>query len=638
MGQISGKAVWTLAALLWLVPSHAAAHGSPDRGKTDSLLSRASSSGGDQRVIIRTKPGAQELVGRKLKARGEHVEKLHNLVPVVSARVNPRRLAELAADPDIESISADAEVRAHGARPAAVPSTTTLKDTLGITGWFSGSSVTVAILDSGLEPSGDFDGRVLGFYEFTAGKDGVAVAPHDDFGHGTHIAGLIGSNGSSSRRAFEGVAPGVMLLPLKVLNKNGVGRTSDVISALEFAVANKDRFGIDVVNLSLGHPVYESAATDPLVQAVEAASRAGLVVVVSAGNIGTNPYTGVTGYGGITSPGNAPSAITVGAANTNGTVVRSDDRVAPYSSRGPSWYDGVAKPDVVAPGHGLVSSYAKGSTLGSLYPDLLFKSGKTTFLKLSGSSMAAAVVSGLAAVMIDANEYAARQRWKLWYGSHDIYAAPTLTSNAIKSMLQFSATPLRSDAGSTYDHLTQGTGLVNGLGAIELAYHTDTTKPVGAYWLTAAPVPMTTFGFTIEPWAQAVVWGTRLLTGSSLVAIHQSAYDENIVWGTGEYDMLWGTVQDGENLVWGTAIAAGTDLTWAGNVALEENIVWGSFAGWDENIVWGTNLLGYFDGFNIVWGTTLFEENIVWGTLLDENIVWGTSQKKVTVLGSGGVQ
>ena len=86
-------------------------------------------------------------------------------------------------------------------------------------------------------------------------------------------------------------------------------------------------------------------------------------MVVAAGNYGTNPNTGLAGYGGIASPGNAPSAITVGAANTNSTVDRSDDRLAPYSSRGPSWYDGIAKPDVLAPGQGLVSSDASGSTL-----------------------------------------------------------------------------------------------------------------------------------------------------------------------------------------------------------------------------------------------------------------------------------
>ena len=91
--------------------------------------------------------------------------------------------------------------------------------------------------------------------------------------------------------------------------------------------------------------------------------RAGIVVVVSAGNVGANPVTGEVGYGGISSPGNAPSAITVGAVKTLDTTSRTDDLVADYSSRGPTWYDGFAKPDVVAPGHRLLSAAAASQTL-----------------------------------------------------------------------------------------------------------------------------------------------------------------------------------------------------------------------------------------------------------------------------------
>ena len=120
----------------------------------------------------------------------------------------------------------------------------------------------------------------------------MAAAPSDGYGHGTHVAGLIAGNGESvarsvPRRRSEG-APD----RLEGARRNGAGTTSDVISAIEFATANKDRLGIDIINLSLGHPIYEPAATDPLVQAVEAAVRAGIVVVASAGNYGLNPETG----------------------------------------------------------------------------------------------------------------------------------------------------------------------------------------------------------------------------------------------------------------------------------------------------------------------------------------------------------
>jgi serine protease AprX len=168
-----------------------------------------------------------------------------------------------------------------------------------------------------------------------------------------------------------------------VLNRDGFGTTSAVIAAIQFAIANRTRLGIDVINLSLGHVILESAQTDPLVQAVEQAVRAGIVVVVAAGNFGTNPLTGVVGYAGITSPGNAPSAITVGAEDMRGTVVRGDDRVPAYSSRGPSWYDGYTKPDLVAPGNRLASVAVPGSTLYTLlatkYPDdLIYTNGTVT--------------------------------------------------------------------------------------------------------------------------------------------------------------------------------------------------------------------------------------------------------------------
>src|SRR5204863_5270811 len=133
----------------------------------------------------------------------------------------------------------------------------------------------------------DFDGRLVGFYDFVKAGGNFAMA-YDDYGHGTHIAGLVGSSGANGSQ-YKGVAPGARLIVLKVLDGTGSGKTSDVIKALTFEIENKQALGIDVINLSLGHPVFESAKTDPLVQTVEAAVRAGIVVVTSAGNFGINP-------------------------------------------------------------------------------------------------------------------------------------------------------------------------------------------------------------------------------------------------------------------------------------------------------------------------------------------------------------
>src|SRR5262249_30233505 len=121
---------------------------------------------------------------------------------------------------------------------------------------------------------------------------------------------------------------------------------SDVINAINYVVQNRNQLHVAVNNLSLRHPIYDPAATDRLVQAVENAVANGVVVVVSAGNFGGDPTTHEAEYAGITSPANAPDAITVGAVDTLGTVARSDDHVAWYSSRGPTWYDGFQKPDL----------------------------------------------------------------------------------------------------------------------------------------------------------------------------------------------------------------------------------------------------------------------------------------------------
>lgn len=675
MGTLGRKAVWGAALALWVMIPAASASAASGGQKVDRLLQGITSSESPQRVIIRTRPEAKDRVKKRLPNRRSGPAE-HQIIGALSADMNGKEIAALSADPDVLSVSTDAEVTASAVTtsPAAAAAAVNLSQTrtvsplkrwLGIQDWFSGSSVTVAVIDSGIQNGVDFEGRLVGSYDFTNGKRAKATAPIDEFGHGTHIAGLIGSSGASSGGKYAGVAPGVKLLSLKVLDRKGAGRTSDVIRALEFAVANRDRFGIKVVNLSLGHPIFEPAATDPLVEAVEAAVRSGLIVVTSAGNYGVNPRTGKVGYAGIASPGNAPSAITVGASNTSNTVGRGDDRVAPYSSRGPSWYDGIAKPDVVAPGANLLSTLVNGSTLATRYPGLIVKDQAVRLLRLNGSSMAAGVVSGLVAAMLEANNYGGFLRWQaLPAGGRPFYhGAPTLTANAVKAMLQYSATPLRDGHGVKYDALTQGSGEVNGYGALALAGAADTTQRLGDFWMSVQWPTETAFGGVTEQWSETLIWGTRLLRGGSLVDINQAAWGKDIPWGAGGMDkivgrtfsrgdddddndddddsivrdtfsrgddnIVWGTLFGGDNIVWGTLFS--------GNAQFYDNIVWGTAMSWNDNIVWGTGLLGVFDGDNIVWGT-LFDgaDNIVWGTLSADNIVWGTSVNKVLVLGTNG--
>ena len=353
--------------------------------KLDKVLRKAADAGDKsaQRVIVRTRKGHTSAVADRLTKHGDRVESEHHRLNSFTATVHGEDLRALEADPDVEGLSVDAVIAAGvtpdtGQANAAVDSL--LTSALGLTDTaYEGDKVSIAVIDSGLEKSGDLDGgRADRFFDFTA--DGRAAHPYDDYGHGTHVATLIGGEGKDSERDVEvfengkthkikvtpyrGVAPKARIISLKVLDANGAGYTSSVLRAIEFAIENRDKLNIDVINLSLGHPIYESPQTDPLVRAVEDATQAGIVVVAAAGNYGMNQETGEIGYAGITSPGNAPSAITVGALDMHDTADRSDDTVAPYSSRGPAWYSGLAKPDLVAPGHRLVAVGAYG---GSLY-------------------------------------------------------------------------------------------------------------------------------------------------------------------------------------------------------------------------------------------------------------------------------
>ena len=375
-----------LSFLLVAVVGVAKADAAPEHKRVDRAVRQSVQSGRrTQRVIITVNPGCRAAVRDALKKHGDTVDSEQGLIDAVSGELHSPDVDVLADSPCVRGISSDADVHAIGSwadtaadaagklhrlsrREAAAaaalaqqPSqllSNSLRDTLGLPHVAAlnpsvptGGGVGVAVIDSGIAPGLDFAGRITAFYDFTQG--GRASYPYDDYGHGTHIAGLIGSSGVLSNSQYQGVAPEVRLVGLKVLDRSGTGRTSDVINAIEFVVANRVALNVQIINISLGHPIYAPAADDPLVQAVEKASAAGLIVVTSAGNFGLKQTDGSSGYAGITSPGNAPSSITVGAAMTQDTTTRSDDEVAPYSSRGPSWFDAFVKPDVLAPGHRL---------------------------------------------------------------------------------------------------------------------------------------------------------------------------------------------------------------------------------------------------------------------------------------------
>jgi serine protease AprX len=576
----------------------------------------AARDGEAQRVIIRVRRGARAAMRQQLEQHGDSVLAEHASVEALTAVVHGDDLARLAVSDGVESVSTDAVIRARllggllggllgtvggvvgglvgtvggllgGVGLILDPAKNTegppvppavLRQTLGTGSTWTGRGVGVAVIDSGLEMSSDFENRVMAFYDMTAGKT-LRTVPFDDYGHGTHVAGAIGASGARSyNREYRGLAPNARFLVLKVLDANGAGYTSDVIRAVDFAVANRDRYGIDIINLSLGHPIYEPAGSDPLVQAVERASRAGIVVMAAAGNLGIHPETGLPGYAGITSPGNAPSAITVGAVRTLDTVSRSDDRVAEYSSAGPTWYDAIAKPDIVAPGHNIVATAAKYGSLYRTYPNL--KAADADYMRLSGTSMATAVATGVVAQALEAHKDA-----------HPYDPPPS--PNFVKAALQYTAIDVRNNVGLQEDPLRQGVGALNAKGAIDLARATDTSAPNGSWWLTRTLTPSTAIGGESHVWKQTIIWGNTVVWGN-MIAVNEQAWSSTIIWGN---TVVWGST-----VVWGN------------------NVVWTQPDAWASTIIWGNNTIGQSQGDTIIWGNTqgMTPETTVWQDLPQE--------------------
>ncbi len=257
----------------------------------------------------------------------------------------------------------------------------------------TGEGVTVAVIDSGIAYHNDLTSgqnnlsRIID-NEYFIGSDGS----DDLYGHGTHVAGIIGGNGYMSNGKYRGVAPGVNLINLKVTDKYGMTYESDIVESLEWVFRHKQEYNIRVVNLSLNSTVAQSYHTSPLSAAVEILWFNSIVVVVSAGNNGTGSGPAI-----IYPPANDPFVITVGATEDMGTPDLGDDNLAVFSAYGIT-EDGFAKPDLVAPGRNLIAPLsAKTSTVYTDHP--LHRVGDYYF-RMSGTSMSAPVVSGAVALLL----------------------------------------------------------------------------------------------------------------------------------------------------------------------------------------------------------------------------------------------
>ncbi len=288
---------------------------------------------------------------------------------------------------------------------------------------FTGKGQTIAVIDSGIYPHPDLKDKVVAWHDFSREKKRKMTDP---YGHGTHVAGVMAGTGASSNGEVKGVAFESDLVGLRITT------VAEAIRALQWVIEHKDEHNIKVVNMSLGDTATKGFKNDPWAQAVEKAMEAGLIVVVAGGNEGPEAST-------VSTPGIHPDAITVGAYDNKGTPEVEDDTVASFSSRGPT-PDGLAKPDILAPGVGVFGTLSPGSNLD--VPDFPHMGNK--YMAMSGTSQATPMISGLAALMLEAN--------------------PDLTQDQILDILKQSA--VKNFDGSANE---QGAGLVQADRAIELA-------------------------------------------------------------------------------------------------------------------------------------------------------------------------
>jgi serine protease AprX len=552
---MTSRARWTITTILWglavlCLPGFSQPAQAAQIDQALGKLIRQPGSGKVDVVVTTWQaPGEAEL--GFVRAFGGEVDRPFASFHGFLARVPAGALAALSRSPRIKSLSSDAVVKAAWDLNA-VPLSVGVPEAQALYG-ATGAGVGVAVIDSGSYWHDDLWDVIDGWADFYENRKGEPVVwdksfSYDPYGHGTHVAGILAGTGETLS-AYSGVAPGARLQILKVLGSDGTGSVSRLLRAIDWVKQNAAARNIRVVNLSLGHPVYESYTTDPLCVALETLVRQGIVVVAAAGNYGRLP-DGTAVYGSIVSPAHSPHVITVGAMNPVGTAGRADDLMATFSSKGPTLVDGLVKPDVVAPGVYAVSGLAPDTYFDDNFPVLRIDSrdfgarrGADDFFILSGTSMAAPVVSGIAALMLEKN--------------------PSLTPNLVKAILQHTA----EDRG--YDVMTQGAGYVNAPGALEAAVKITSTPgevAAGGYWLSEPLSGQSTIA------GQGVIWVDRLLWGSSVLwgGMGAVAFNFDSLWGLG---VTWGGAGL-DSVALSEAGITSQGVIWVGAPLLPQSVIW----------------------------------------------------------------
>jgi serine protease AprX len=552
-------------------------------------------------VIVQGAPGAD--LEALVRAHGGQVRRSLHVIDAVAARVTADRVGALARAPGVRRVWQDANVRAlspsgpgAGDAPGAVrrgrerPETFEALNAMPV--WAAGNrgaGVGLAVLDSGVKAYRELtrdpmeDGKGLG-----RGYDALAAARIDEDddgedsrakmsdrgdpnGHGTMVASVISNAQRGRGRKYLGVAPDSTIIPVRVLDRNGQGSYSQVIDGIQWVIEHRHRYNIRIMNVSLSAPVRSWYWDDPLNQAVMRAWEAGIVVVVAAGNGGPDPMT-------IGVPGNVPYVITVGALTDAHTPCDwSDDTIPAYSAAGPT-YEAFVKPDLVAPGGHVVGLMPPTSRLAREHPESRVT---RNYYTMSGTSMSAAQVSGLVALMLAEDD--------------------GLSPDEVKYRLMASARPAlvpqggSDHGGPAYSVWQQGAGRVDAYGAVYGGHRGRANQGLDVSAdLALAGAPEHYVGYT--RWDEE---GERFTLKGA----------EDHVWG--------GNTADIKGFVWSEASTGRAGFVWS------EAYAWGGGFVWSETYTWGEGF-AWSEGF--VWPETLERQGYPWSEAVADLVIWVPSE------------
>jgi serine protease AprX len=413
-------ASWDFAIRLLLVAALATSGGAPAARLAGAIANGVN-------VIVRELPGAGNAPEALVRSLGGKVQFQLPLINGFSALIPSWAMPTLAAMTGVAEVTPDGQVHFNMAGDGYDATTTygSLYNTASAIGatdlWnegITGQGIDVAVIDTGVNPEAEFDGRLLNGPDISFDGQKPKTRYVDGYGHGTHMASIIGARDPrlpagaalDNPDYFVGMAPGARILNVKVGSYNGVTDVSQVIAAIDWVVQhrNQDGLNVRVLNLSFGTDGKQDYVLDPLTFAVERAWFAGIVVVASAGN---------EGYGSekLDDPAYDPFVLAVGANTLNGSLSAVDDTIPDFSNRGTA----TRRPDLVAPGKSIIGLRSPGSYLDAKYPE-----GRVgdRYFKGSGTSQATAVVSGAAALLLSAH--------------------PSLTPDQVKQLLTSTATDM----------------------------------------------------------------------------------------------------------------------------------------------------------------------------------------------------